>query len=313
MISPREQSDISIDRILSHAGKSRHRLALTEALGDAHLCKTNPIYLRVRKQVISAKYRFVPDSKNQYRAWSVMGLPSILKSKQIPFKNNRAPMMKLSLSARRALQLPELINCAPDMNLVFHESCHAIAYKLLDEMPREFKLMAKQQARFVSMSLFLESCANATEYLANCDVPEDQIEHFLFAMNSAIVLRGSGKQNAWICNSVLGSKVFLKVMIALFYARHLDISRLSKRELRQIVELAGNDKISATHLRYVENVCRQVLPSSKEFKLFTSPVYFKAAGYKGDLARELSERRTTYFDDLATYMPFVDRYTGLVL
>jgi hypothetical protein len=156
-------------------------------LGDRYLYAVNKVFTNIRNEVIARGYRFSnADSRllRDYQTMPLLMLQEIIERKIIPYVDN-VSILQTIIKRTPGLKLPaRFIANTLHRNYLFHESCHCVAYYILQEN-KDFldELCRSEKERFVMISILTESFANTVERLSS-SAPCPNSHVFFFNLNS---------------------------------------------------------------------------------------------------------------------------------
>ncbi len=139
----------------------RNKFSLKAVLGDSFLLKENATYLQRRKTALEFKINF-KKADDTYIVAALLCLPQILKSKTIPFLDNKNALLKLRIPQKK-ISVDDLSFLGIKENHLLHESSHVIMWQT-----GRANLDLKKQTDLMTAYLLSESYANYSEAIANC-------------------------------------------------------------------------------------------------------------------------------------------------
>lgn len=253
------RSTIPLYRILDKHDRYSHLTRLVDNIGDGVLFAKNPVFRSVRELSVSFGCEFVSNDLYGYFAWPLISLPSILKSRQIPYRRTASAIRLLESTRPRffnsnATQLVEFQG-----NAILHESAHVIADQIWIRC--EPKLNRLNQWRRIILRYSLgEAFANATELLAMVHTDSDEDRYLLslnsywdnlpnIKTNSQKILKEIGPFSlcCWITVCFLFSNLCQDRKFAALRSNMLEICRISSklsRHSQEILDFYANEALS---------------------------------------------------------------------
>lgn len=287
-MSPPEPSlSSSLREVLDFDAALAGPFSLSQNLGDASLFEKNRVYAGLRRAAWGADFRFSLLDPQAYFGWSLVSLDTILKTRMIPFRNNRGGLEHLEEMRPGFFTLADLELNRPTPNYVLHETAHAVAFDEIFGRPRDVRRAMSPPAPLVRLILG-EAYAMATEYFAACYVQSD-LDQWFFSISS-YRRRLDGKRvigEALAERGALGSGLI--VLLAFLHSNYLRQS-LSAHELDRGLELFGERALRGKERKRVVAAANCFMQMNPEFLRDTSKLFLGPLGYAKDTASILNSR-----------------------
>lgn len=155
---------------------TKNSSAIKSVLGDAYLLKENETYRTRRETAKQLKIKF-KKADSAYHMASLLCLPKILKTKTVPFIDNKEALLSLKIPPQK-MTIDDMNFLGVRENHILHETSHVIMWMLAQK-----SLDLKKQANLMTAYLLSESYANYSETIANVHAKTELHQDFL-TMNS---------------------------------------------------------------------------------------------------------------------------------
>jgi len=206
-------------------------------LGDGYLIHFNPIYRRIREEVLRKGFRFTTENVGNYYSFPLMALDEVIAKKKIPYRKNFLWLPTLEKVAQKKFTLSEIKRSEIQLNYLFHESAHCIAHDVLFGS-KSILSVAKTKETLLKI-LIGESFANTVECLSAI-YAEGELGFFFLEANCHF--RANSKEIKTLKKTIekYGThKIFLLLLHAFLYANYL-YEKLGKNEIQKIFYLTGS-------------------------------------------------------------------------
>lgn len=258
--------------------------SLADALGDAYLYEHSPIFARVRDAAIERGYRFVEcDSHlwHDYQAMPLLSLQKILSEKSIPYFDNVSVLRQL-YQQKPDIELPtRLLYEVLKRNYVFHETCHCVAYAVIESQSRVLDHFHSENERFVASAFLQEAFANSMERLSTA-IAHSKTYAFFMNMNNYMP-HESAKEEFW--RSALSSFGFPR-LFALTFLSFLALNLQGRDKAfpkEQVVDLAGFSSATEGEAQLLNRLLDKEIHLSDVFREETTRGYFRLYGCEAEL------------------------------
>ncbi len=162
-----------IEKLIATENKlSIDSLAIKTVLGDAFLLKENETYRNRRKIALQLKIKF-KKATDAYLTSSLLCLPQILKTKTVPYIENKKALIDLKIPVQK-ISIDDLVFLGTKENHLLHETSHVIMWLIAQK-----NLDLKKEAGLMTAYLLSESYANYSETIANVHAKTDIHQDFL--------------------------------------------------------------------------------------------------------------------------------------
>jgi hypothetical protein len=288
--------------------------SLPRVLGDAYLYKHSPIFARVRDAALDRGYRFVESESHlwhDYQAMPLLSLKAILTEKSLPYFDNVSVLRKL-YQQKPHIELPvRLVYEVVKRNFIFHETCHCVAFSVIETQSHILNNFSSENERFVVSAFLQEAFANTMERLSSVIAPS---KTYAFFMNMNNYMKYEpGKQQFW--ESALDKLGFERLFVLTFLTyleQNLQArgKAFIKDNILDITEVSSEDSV-VTPL--VDQLLDKEIHLSEVFREETTRGYFRLYGCEAELcsirdANLLSN--TAIADDLRELLKYLGSIIG---
>ena len=276
--------------------------SLPKVLGDGYLYSKSPIFERVRDAALSRGYRFVEsesDLWHDYQAMPLLSLATILSDKNIPYFDNVTVLRKLH-KQKPEIELPaRLLYEVLRRNYVFHESCHCVAYSIVERETSILDQFHSKKERFVVSAFLQEAFANSMERLATAIAAS---KTYAFFMNMNNYMRHEPeKQEFWqqALSTFSFTRLFALAFLA-FFALNIQ-ARGGASAKQQILAIAGFGSCSPDESLLLDRLLDHEIRLSEVFREETTRGFFRLYDCEPELC---SIRESNLLDDdgIATHL-----------
>jgi hypothetical protein len=258
--------------------------SLPGVLGDGYLYQHSPIFARVRDAAVNRGYRFVESESHlwhDYQAMPLLSLKVILSEKSIPYFDNVAVLRKL-YQQKPHIELPvRLVYEVVKRNFVFHETCHCVAFSVVETQSRILDRFGSDNERFVVNAFLQEAFANSMERLSSAIAPT---KTYAFFMNMNCYMKYEpGKQQFW--ESALEKLGFERLFILTFLTYlELNLQGRGKAFAKEnILNIAGISSRDSDVASLVDQLLDKEIHLSEVFREETTRGYFRLYGCEAEL------------------------------
>ena len=178
----RRSAEVTIAELLRVQRESHGPACLRGNLGDGFLYRNNPFFRRIRDAARARKIGFSTSDPGDYFAFPLMALDSVLRTRRVPYRDNRAALAAFERARPGFFTLADLRSNRPQPNYVLHESAHAVAFHELFGRPRDVHEAQADPGKRVHVVLG-EAYAMTAEYFAACAV-SGTVHDWFFSINS---------------------------------------------------------------------------------------------------------------------------------
>jgi hypothetical protein len=258
--------------------------SLSGVLGDGYLYQHSPIFARVRDAAVNRGYRFVESESHlwhDYQAMPLLSLKAILSEKSIPYFDNVSVLRKL-YQQKPLIELPiRLVYEVVKRNFVFHETCHCVAYSVIETQSRILNRFNSENERFVVNAFLQEAFANSMERLSSAIAPSKTYAFFM-NMNSYMKYE-PGKQPFWV--SILDKLGFERLFILAFLTYlELNLQARGKTFAKEnILNIGGVSSQGSDVALLVDQLLDKEIQLSEVFREETTRGYFRLYGCEAEL------------------------------
>lgn len=240
---------------------------LKKNLGDGFLLTNNSIYRQIRLKAIDLGFKYSTEVSEDYTAFPMGQLESILQKKVIPYINNVTPLINLNSKTSSSLDWDHVIdNLKP--NYVFHESCHAVSRSVVSRSNID-----KFKSRLIT-TLMEESFANTCEFFAISEA-QDQIHRIFLEVNSYFtifedrtLLKKMIEQN--------GKSALFKFMLLCYLHSNFLNENLEDKDFKKIIELTQLE-IKA-EIKALKSLAKNAFALNPRFRYTTTEMYLRLNG-----------------------------------
>lgn len=283
--------------IISKHTESSAAEGLSDSLGDSFLLIHNRIFSQIRRKALELGYSYSNDLSQDYLAFPMGQLETILKNKFIPYVNNVASLK--SLSSRISLDWNHVVdNLKP--NYVFHESCHAIARSL---SPKTASVQEK-----ITVMLIEESFANACEFLAIADV-HDPAHRLFLEVNSYFTIF---EDRTHLKNAIdkYGLSVMFKFMHICYLHSNFLNEQLNDSDFKKIVALC-DFKISPEN-KVLKSLAQNAFALNPRFRYATTEMYLRLNDINTPINQALKFDYIKLISENISLRNFINQLTHIV-
>jgi hypothetical protein len=258
--------------------------SLPEVLGDGYLYKHSPIFARVRDVAVDRGYRFVESESHlwhDYQAMPLLSLKAILSEKSVPYFDNVSVLRKL-YQQKPHIELPiRLVYEVVKRNFLFHETCHCVAFSVIETQSRILDQFSSDNERFVVSAFLQEAFANSMERMSSVIAPSKTYAFFM-NMNNYMNYE-PGKQQFWECAL---DKLGLERLFILTFLTYLELNLQGRGKTfakDNILNIAGVSSQDSDVAPVVDQLLDKELHLSEVFREETTRGYFRLYGCEAEL------------------------------
>ena len=252
--------------------------AIKSVLGDAFLLKENHTYRTRRETAGQLKIKF-KEAGISYHLASLLCLPKILKTKTVPFVENKIALASLKIP-RGTISIEDLNFLGIKENHLLHETSHVIMW---DISRRNLDL--KKETGLMTAYLLSESYANYSETIANIYATTELHQNFL-SLNSfwshsekevQLLQKFREKHGSLITNTAL----FLCFLYSNFLYKKISIYECEGIRIF-LGQTAANLRV--TEIQKLFKISSQL---NTHFIMKTGEIFWKTIGIKDNLFESL--------------------------
>lgn len=268
-----------IENLISTEKKlSKNTTAIKSVLGDAFLLKENETYHTRRETAKQLKIKF-KKADSAYHMASLLCLPQILKTKTVPYIDNKDALIGLKIPAKK-ISVDDLNFLGVKENHLLHETSHVIMWVLAQK-----NLNLKKQTELMTAYLLSESYANYSETIANVHANTQLHKDFL-TLNSfwshsekevVLLNKFHEKHGSLITNTTL--------FLCFLYSNFL-YKKISIYECEGIRVFLGNAaaNLSIVEIKKLFGIASQL---NAHFIMRTGEIFWKTLGIEDNLFESL--------------------------
>ncbi len=268
-----------IENLISTEKKlSKNTAAIKSVLGDAFLLKENETYHTRRETAKQLKIKF-KKADSAYHMASLLCLPQILKTKTVPYIDNKDALIGLKIPAKK-ISVDDLNFLGVKENHLLHETSHVIMW-----VSAHKNLNLKKQAELMTAYLLSESYANYSETIANVHANTQLHKDFL-TLNSfwshsekevVLLNKFREKHGSLITNTTL--------FLCFLYSNFL-YKKISIYECEGIRVFLGNaaSNLSIVEIKKIFGIASQL---NAHFIMRTGEIFWKTLGINDNLFESL--------------------------
>ncbi|MBC7753225.1 MAG: hypothetical protein H7Z71_03235 [Moraxellaceae bacterium] len=254
------------------------KLAIKLVLGDAFLLNENHTYRMRRETAQQLKIKF-KKADSAYHLASLLCLPNILKSKTVPYVENKLALNSLKIPLR-TISIADLNFLGIKENHLLHETSHVIMW---EESRRNLNL--KKETGLMTAYLLSESYANYSETIANIYATTEMHQNFL-SLNSfwshsekevQLLQKFRAKHGSLIANTSL----FLCFLYSNFLYKKISIYECEGIRIF-LGQTAANLRV--TEIQKLFKISSQL---NTHFIMKTGEIFWKTIGIKDNLFESL--------------------------
>ena len=308
--------EISIKRLLDAHLRTSSRNSLKRCLGDGYLLAHNRVYGNIRNVVSALGFTFSdePSCFASYDAFSLSQLPTILKERIIPYRDQVTALEKIREVSVTALSIgnPRLLQ----PNHVFHESCHAIARACSDanlpDTDHDGGRALEQERKYALKILLEESFANSCEAIASVDV-SNAIHQGFFKLSSFV--DHSKQVQGYTIRAIdqIGFDATLKLIVLSFLHSNFMYEKLPRWQFLKFMDFVHDGRsprLGTAATRNLLLLARRGLRLAPGFRMFTAAFYFKFVGIRSPLEPLLDFDYLDALEKDRVYRDFLDQVCG---
>lgn len=249
--------------------------ALKDSLGDGYLLEKNRIYRNIRHQTLELGFQISQDYHNAYTVLPLAQLEELLTNKKIVYFDNVSVLVDL-VKKNSAIDWEDLSE-ALKKNYIFHESCHAVARSVSNQLQT---FLAEEKI----LQFFLEeSFANTCELMALVDC-DDTIHRVFYKQNSYTSLF---EERTHLKNTIqlVGEKPLFKFLLLCYLHSHFLFDRLDEKSFNNTLILAGLKNLSPPSLKSLKYLAKIPFTLDLEFRTITANLFLKLHKITVDLEK----------------------------
>jgi hypothetical protein len=268
-----------IEKLISFEKKlSTNASAIKSVLGDAYLLKENETYSTRRETAKKLKIKF-KKADSAYHMASLLCLPKILKTKTVPFIDNKDALNSLKIPTQK-ISVDDLNFLGVKENHLLHETSHVIMW-----MTAQKNLNLKKQDGLMTAYLLSEAYANYSEAIANCHA-KNQLHQDFLTLNS---FWSHSEKEVNLLNKFRvkhGSLITNTTLFLCFLYSNFLYKKISIYECEGIRVFLGNAaaNLSVGEIKKLFTIASQL---NVHFVMRTGEIFWKTLGIKDNLFESL--------------------------
>jgi len=257
---------------------SKSNAVIKSVLGDAFLLKENETYSLRRETAKQLKIKF-KKADSAYHMASLLCLPKILKTKTVPYFDNKEALVSLKIPSKK-ISINDLAFLNVKENHLLHETSHVIMWTVAQK-----NLNFKKQAELMTAYLLSESYANYSEAIANVHAKTElhkdllKLNSFWSHSESEVVLLNKfrSKHGSLITNATL--------FLCFLYSNFL-FQKISIYECEGIRVFLGNaaSNLTIPEIKKLFGIASQL---NAHFIMRTGEIFWKTLGINDNLFESL--------------------------
>ncbi len=276
---------MKLKTILEHNDQNKHPDQILNNLGDGYLMNNNCIFHAVRKNISTLGFTFSNAPNLEYVVFGMSQLENILKSKTIPYLDNTTILKNLENKNSSQISWSHLEhNLRP--NYVFHESCHAIARSISENL--NLRTEYNQQKEILTLiTLIEESFANTCEFMATAQAKE-AIHKLFLKMNSYYTDFESVTTLSKVIE-VHSAKSIFKMMLLSYLHSNFLVEKISDLHFQQILQIAFENSLpkDQQQIKILRSLSKKAFDLNPEFRYTTTEFYLRMASVTQPLEKAL--------------------------
>lgn len=267
---------------------------LKENFGDGYLIAHNKIYRNIRMSTLAQKFTFSLGSYPLYQALPLSQLEWILSERIIPYFDNVSVLQQIHNKLPQNIFWDDISDNLKG-NHVFHESCHAVARGLSQEIPKAPGLTNNSDLQLLILSrLIEESFANTCELLAVTEAT-DPVHQIFFELNSYVVMF-EDRSNLKKAMQEIGEELFMQFMILCYLHANFLTPTLTDQKFEKILSLIAKKGFgfSGPQKKSMRALSKIAFELNLRFRMVTTDFYFRLNGLS------MPKDQLRYFDFIQT-------------
>ena len=290
--------EVSLKKLLEAHEIKGNPLAIEMVLGDSYVLKKSKIATAIRELSNKYGYSFTDSNFSFANTLSVISLAYFLREKKITFTDNVSVLRELSGTVGDFVNSSHLLKIGFPANSVLHESAHCIAHYHLFDNRNPFELFNIQEdISVIFRFLIAESYSQAAEVINfKYFLTEDAtyLDLFMLKLNTYVnVKRDFVESYQAILELTNSDTAFLFVML-IFFCHNLKMKSIGELDYEKVVRILEQNfdvekPISWPDVFKISMPIQEfVFSLGHDFVNFTTPLFFKNLGYKGDYLNALN-------------------------
>lgn len=276
---------MKLKTLLEQHHQNKHPQQIKNNFGDAYLLQNNCVFNAVRNKVLAICFTYSNSFNADYTVFGMSQLESILKSKTIPYLDNVTLLEDLEKSQPLQIDWSHLENNLRP-NYVFHESCHAYARSICDELNLR-SLYSNQKEIMILVSLIEESFANTCEFMASA-YAKDTVHKIFLQLNSYYV----DFENVTTLNNAIKThpvqSVFQMMLFSYLHSNFLS-EKINESTFDQIMQMAFNGLPPKDNqqIKILRSLSKKAFDLNPVFRYSTTEFYLRMTGVTQPLEKAL--------------------------
>lgn len=258
--------------------------SVAKNLGDGYLVQKNRIYGRLRAAVLAEGFKLSDERNDAYNALPLSQLENVLSSKTLPYSDN-VSVLELLETKRPGLVDWEDVQANFRRNLLFHETCHAVARARSTEIwgPATIPTDKTERTFAVARALLEESFANSCELLAAVDA--DDAAHRVFYEANSYTSLFEERTNLKNALNDLGDGTVWKHLLLSYFAANLLHPLLEDRLFERVARFSGVEPkaLDPKKLKTLRALSKIAFRLDLGFRTTTTGFYFRMSGVTGEM------------------------------
>lgn len=284
----------------SAAGSQGAGIGLPGNLGDAYLCKNNVIYRRIRQEAISLGYQYTDRPEAAYMALPLSQLRSILNSRRIPYFNNVSVLQEIEKTIPGQTEWGEIRDNLKK-NFLFHESCHAVAHGLAEDLPDTAPLLN---------FLIEESFANTCELIGVVGTLD--VAHKIFYEWNSYTALHENRRNLEVAMQDIGPAFVVRWILLSYLHANFLFDQFTEDQFTRVLKLAMRGRaveLTLTQMKTLRALAKICFGLDEQFRRVTTGFYLKLSGVRQGVDQLAN---FVYFAKLETDQVYQDYLSRLV-
>lgn len=257
-------------------------------LGDGYLVQNNLIYGRLRRAALADGYRLSDERNDAYAALPLSQLEDVLAKKTLPYADNVSVLEEIEKRRPGAIDWDD-VRENYKRNLLFHETCHAVARARATEIARPVSPPTTTEERrlAIARALIEESFANACELLAAVDAG-DAVHRIFYEANSYTSLFEERSNLKQALTDLGPDAVWTHLLLSYLAANSLRPAMDDRLFERAVMMSLGDPKsLDVKKLKTLRALSKIAFRLDEGFRTTTTGFYFRMNGLTARLEESL--------------------------
>ena len=276
---------MKLKTLLEQHHQNEHPQQIKKNLGDAYLLQNNCFFNSVRNKVLTLGFIYSNSLNSDYTVFGMSQLENILKSKTIPYLDNVTLLENLeNKNPTQIVWLHLENNLRP--NYVFHESCHAYARSISDELNLRTDY-SHQKEILILIALIEESFANTCEFMASANA-KDAIHKIFLQMNSYY----ADFENVMTLHKAIethSEKSIFQMMLFSYLHSNFLTEKISETGFQKILQIAfeNSPPKDSQQIKILRSLSKKAFDLNPVFRYSTTEFYLRMTGINQPLEKAL--------------------------